>query len=151
MRPLQTRYPSLPSAYYFYSNQRMISRISKSLAEPMPLGKGSVQVSRTYAVVARALFKLSLYEAVVLQKDLSVKDVPKLTLFPSRFIPGNPNPWRHGRRAWGAPQVRSSRPLLLCHRTQLNEGGPPDFYPCYTKSDIVWTRRARFHNERELN
>ena len=52
----------------------------------MPLGKGSVQVSRTYAVVARALFKLSLYDAVVLQKDLSVKDVPKLTLFPSRFM-----------------------------------------------------------------
>ena len=40
LQPLQTCYPSLPLAYYFYSNQRMISITSKSLAEPMQLWQG---------------------------------------------------------------------------------------------------------------
>ena len=40
---------------------------------------------------------------------------------------------------------------LYCYVTGLNEGGPPDFYPCYTKRDIVWARRVRLHNERERN
>ena len=42
---------------------------------------------------------------------------------------------------------------LCCYVTGLNEGGPPDFYPCYTstKRDVVWARSVRFHNERERN
>ena len=75
------RYPSLPSAFYVHLNQRMISRISESLAEPMPLRQGFcssqpnlccrgkvLKSSRTYAVVARVLFKLILYDAVVVWK-----------------------------------------------------------------------------------
>ena len=56
-----------PSACFVCSNQRMISRISESLAEPMQMlqgfclssqnlnrcGKGSVQVDHTYAFVGR--------------------------------------------------------------------------------------------------
>ena len=47
--------------------------------EDYSCGKGSVQVSRTYATLARVLFKLILYDTVVLQKDW-VKGIPKLTL-----------------------------------------------------------------------
>ena len=38
----------------------------------MLLWQGSVQVSRTYAVVARFLFKLAVYDAVVLWEYLRV-------------------------------------------------------------------------------
>ena len=37
---------------------------------------------------------------------------------------------------------------LCCYVTGLQEDGPDDFYPCYTKTDIMWARRVMFHNER---
>jgi len=37
---------------------------------------------------------------------------------------------------------------LCCYVTGLQEGGPHDFYPCYTKNDIMWARRVMYHNER---
>ena len=40
---------------------------------------------------------------------------------------------------------------LCCYVTRLNEGGPHDFYPCYTKRDTVWARHISYHNEREWN
>ena len=37
---------------------------------------------------------------------------------------------------------------LCCYVTGLQEGGPHDYYPCYTENDIMWARRVKFHNER---
>ena len=31
--------------------------------------------------------------------------------------------------------------------TGVNKGSPHDFYPRYTKRDIVLVRRVKFHNE----
>ena len=47
-----------PSACFVCSNQRMISRISESLAEPMQLWQGFC-LSQPYAVVVTVLFKLA--------------------------------------------------------------------------------------------
>jgi len=38
---------------------------------------------------------------------------------------------------------------LCCYVTGLQEGGPHDYYPCYTENDIMWARRVKFHNERQ--
>ena len=40
---------------------------------------------------------------------------------------------------------------LCCYVPGLQEGGPHDYYPCYTEADIIWARRVKFHNERPRN
>ena len=40
---------------------------------------------------------------------------------------------------------------LCCYATGLQEGTSHDFYPCYTKRDIVWARHVKFHSEQPCN
>jgi hypothetical protein len=67
---------------------------------------------------------------------------------------------RHRRRRRSQPVTRikngqlyvhndyTGRLPLCCYVTGLQEGGPHDYYPCYTENDIMWARRIKFHNER---